>query len=138
MTHNTHHHQPHTQSPALYRNILLILLVLTAITVGVSRVDFGSFNIVVALLVASVKAILVMLFFMHLKFEDKIVWLYAFIPVFLIFIMIGGIYTDNPFRWENERVSAPAKEMHSKTQADKSQEGHGSTAHESQGHGEHH
>lgn len=95
-THTEHH--PHTQSTAVYRNILIILLVLTAVTVGVSRIDFGNLNIVIALGVASFKAILVMLYFMHLKFEDKIVWMYAAIPVVLIFIMIGGIFIDNPFR----------------------------------------
>ena len=91
----------HTQSKSLYLTILLVLMALTVITVAASLVDFGSWNIVVALLIASVKAILVLLFFMHLKFEDAIVWLYAAIPVVLIGIMVGGIYLDTPFREEN-------------------------------------
>lgn len=96
----------HTQSKSLYLTILLVLLALTVITVAAAQVDFGSWNIVVALLIASVKAILVLLFFMHLKFEDPIVWLYAAIPVVLIAIMVGGVYLDTPFREENLHLKA--------------------------------
>ena len=47
------------------------LVVLTAFTVIVSRFDFGSANTIVAMLVATVKATLVALFFMHLLYDDK-------------------------------------------------------------------
>ena len=47
------------------------------ITVLVSYVDLGMMNVVVALLIASVKASLVALVFMHLKSEDRLVWGFA-------------------------------------------------------------
>ncbi|RMD87182.1 MAG: cytochrome-c oxidase [Candidatus Dadabacteria bacterium] len=82
----------------VYFSVLLALLALTIITVAVSRVDLGTWNIVVALLIASAKALLVALFFMHLKYEDKLTWFYAFIPVFLLILLISGVFIDNPFR----------------------------------------
>ena len=56
--------------PAIYLRILILLLILTGITVGASYIDFGSGNVAIALFIASIKAILVALFFMHLK-DDK-------------------------------------------------------------------
>ncbi len=47
------------------------LLALTALTVAASRVDFGQLNVVVAIGIAVLKAALVALFFMHLKYESK-------------------------------------------------------------------
>lgn len=82
----------------VYATVLGVLLVLTVITVAISRIDFGSWNIIVAMLIASVKAGTVALFFMHLKYENPLVWLYVVFPVVLVFIMLGGIFIDNPFR----------------------------------------
>jgi cytochrome c oxidase subunit 4 len=48
------------------------LTFLTAVTVWVSYFDFGAFNLVVAMTVAVIKASLVCLFFMHLKYDNKI------------------------------------------------------------------
>ena len=67
-----HHKQPHHIPLDLYFKVFGGLLILTAITVAASRVDFGSFNTVIAMLIASVKAGLVLAFFMHLKYDDKI------------------------------------------------------------------
>jgi cytochrome c oxidase subunit 4 len=55
-----------------YRTFVIVwalLLVLTAVTVTVSRVQLGPLNIVAALGIASVKSALVIFFFMHLKYE---------------------------------------------------------------------
>ena len=82
----------------VYRRVLAILLVLTVITVVIAQFDFGNLNLVVAMVVASVKAALVALFFMHLKYENPITWLYAAIPVFLLGLLLGGVFIDDPFR----------------------------------------
>lgn len=81
-----------------YIKVLGTLLFLTFITVLVAQFDFGNWNIVVAMLVASVKALLVALFFMHLKFEHPVTWMYAFIPIFLLGVLLAGVFIDNPFR----------------------------------------
>ncbi len=61
-------HEEHTtHSQGFYLLIGITLLVLTATTVGAAFVNLGPFNPVVALLIATIKATLVVLFFMHVK-----------------------------------------------------------------------
>lgn len=48
------------------------LYVLTLITVAVARIDFGAWNLVVAMTVAATKAVLVAMFFMHLFYDNKL------------------------------------------------------------------
>jgi cytochrome c oxidase subunit 4 len=57
----------HTGSAKFYYVIWVALLILTVITALVARVDLGPFNTIVALTIASFKALLVVLFFMHVK-----------------------------------------------------------------------
>ncbi|HZS06875.1 MAG TPA: cytochrome C oxidase subunit IV family protein [Blastocatellia bacterium] len=66
----THGHSHHHISPIrLYLAVWIGLMILTAITVGVYKFDFGALNVVIAMAVATVKASLVVLFFMHLKYD---------------------------------------------------------------------
>ncbi len=74
------------------------LIVLTGATVGVSYIDLGILNVVVALLIASAKASLVALFFMHLKSENRLVWTFALVPIFFLVLIIGGTLSDTLFR----------------------------------------
>lgn len=92
-----------------YLAVFIALIVLTVVTVGASRIDFGAMNIVIALVIASVKALIVALFFMHLKYEDPVTWLYALFPIVLLVIMIAGIFVDNPYRV----IPAPMKKIES-------------------------
>ncbi len=62
-------HAHHISPVKLYVQIWIGLMILTAITVFVYNFDFGSLNIVVAMTVATIKASLVVLFFMHLKYD---------------------------------------------------------------------
>ena len=96
------HDLGHIVPKAVFLRVLIVLLILTAITVAVSRVDFGPMNIVVALVIASIKAGIVGMFFMHLKYENPIIWLYVMFPLVLLVIMIGGIFVDNPNRWDSK------------------------------------
>jgi cytochrome c oxidase subunit 4 len=83
-------------SPRTYLGVLLALLVLTVITVTVSRYDFGNWNTIIALVIASIKATLVALFFMHLlrdRFNALIFSVGAFfLSVFLIFTLFDVDY----------------------------------------------
>jgi len=76
----------------LYLIIGLILLLLTALTVSIASLDFGSWNLVIALVIAGLKASLVGLFFMHLKYDNKIyaavfVLAVVFLVMFIVFAM---------------------------------------------------
>ncbi len=83
---------------ALYAVVWVALLVLTATTVAVSTVNLGMMNVVVALVIASVKAALVALFFMHLKYENRVVWGFALTPIYFLLLIIAGTLSDTLFR----------------------------------------
>ena len=64
-----------TQHIQSYKTLALVLgglLVLTAVTVGASYVDLGRLNVWVALAIASLKGSLVLMFFMHMRFEGPL------------------------------------------------------------------
>ena len=70
-----------------YLIIAASLLFLSGVTVWVSYIDLGSFNIVLAMFVATVKASLVAFFFMHLLWDDK-----KNLTMFLMSLMFFGIF----------------------------------------------
>jgi cytochrome c oxidase subunit 4 len=79
--------------PAVYARTLLALLILTGITIGASYINLGSGNVVVALIIATLKATLVALFFMHLKWEKPVISIIAmagflFLGIFLMFCLL--------------------------------------------------
>ncbi len=78
--------------------VLLSLLFLTGVTVGVSYVDMGFFNVPMALLVATIKATVVLLFFMHLKYEGKAIVISFTSTVIFLCIMISFTFWDVAFR----------------------------------------
>ncbi len=82
----------------IYAAVGAALLALTAATVAVSYIDLGIWNVVVALLIASAKASLVALFFMHLRHEGRLVWTFALVPIFFLVLIVGGTLSDTLFR----------------------------------------
>jgi cytochrome c oxidase subunit 4 len=81
------HH--HISSTALFTRVLVALLILTAITVGASRINFGSANMLIAMAIACIKASLVITFFMHMKWDtaiNKIAFLCSFLFLSLLFV----------------------------------------------------
>ena len=89
---------PHVTGYGKLFCILLALLTLTGITVTVSYVHLGFFNVPIALFVASVKSSLVLLFFMHLKYEGRAIKVSFLSTVAFLFIMISFIFWDVAFR----------------------------------------
>jgi cytochrome c oxidase subunit 4 len=78
--------------------VLLALLVLTGVTVGVSRIELGVLNIWVAILIASVKSSLVLLYFMHLKHEGRFIRITFLVTVFTLAVLISFLFWDIFFR----------------------------------------
>lgn len=74
------------------------LMVLTGVTVGASYVDLGAANVWVALLIASTKATVVLVWFMHIGEEGRVMVLSFLITVFFLAIMIGFTFWDVAFR----------------------------------------
>ena len=78
-----------------YWIVWVLLMILMAMTAALSRVALGVCNTPIALAIATVKALLVILFFMHVKYESyKITWVAVVGGFFFLFIMLGLTMTD--------------------------------------------
>ena len=108
---NEHHDEIHVHGgPAVYSTVLIALLILTIVTVGASRIDFGSANVAIALLIATVKATLVGLWFMHLKYDKVINGMIFGATVFFLALFFAYPYIDmmsrndiKPSNWAGPR-----------------------------------
>ena len=78
--------------------VLSALLLLTGITIAVSYFDLGIFNVFISLGIACTKVTLVLLFFMHLKYEGKAIRFSFLGTIFFLFIMISFMFWDYAFR----------------------------------------
>ncbi len=79
-------------SPAIYLVVFVTLICLTGVTVGVSQLPLGRWHLTIGLIIAAVKASLVLLFFMHLWYSNRLLWVVAasgvvFLAILLIFTM---------------------------------------------------
>jgi cytochrome c oxidase subunit 4 len=86
------HH--HIVMPATYVKIIVVLMVLLIVTVLAANVEMGIFNIPIALGIAILKAVLIMMYFMHLKFSSKLVWIFAGAAFVFVGIMFGLTLSD--------------------------------------------
>lgn len=90
-----------------YVGIFIALLVFTAVTTGVAFVDLGPFNTVVALTIAVVKMLLVILFFMHVKYSSGLTRIVIVAGFFFLAILVSltladvltRSWTPNPGPW---------------------------------------
>lgn len=91
---NTHEHGGgdhghHVVPMKIYIGVFATLLFLTVVTVGVAQVDLGPANMLVAMVVATIKASLVCMFFMQLKYDERlntIIFVFGLIFVALFFL----------------------------------------------------
>ena len=96
----------HIVSVKTYLIVFAALMVLMILTVAVAFFDFGILNKGIALTIATTKAALIMLFFMHLRYSSKLVWVFAGLGFFGLLIMIiiamgdyvarGGVIVPDP------------------------------------------
>jgi cytochrome c oxidase subunit 4 len=86
--------QHHIVSPVIYIVIGASLLVLTGLTVAASFIEMGVFNPIVALAIACIKAVLVVLFFMHVKYSTRLTKLTVFAGLFTFLTLIGMTLSD--------------------------------------------
>jgi cytochrome c oxidase subunit IV len=84
----------HIVSPKVYVGIFFSLMILTAATVAAAYVNLGQFNIVVALAIATLKATLVVLYFMHARYSPKRTQLVIICAVFWLAIMLALTLSD--------------------------------------------
>ena len=84
----------HVESKGLYITIFLALMVLTAVTTGVAFFDLGPLNTPVALAIAVTKALLVVLFFMHVRHSTMLTKVVVFGGTFWLALLIGITMAD--------------------------------------------
>jgi cytochrome c oxidase subunit 4 len=89
-----HESQHHVVSPVIYMIVFGALLVFTALTVGASYIEMGIFNPIAAILIACIKAVIVVLFFMHVKYSSKLTKLTVFAGVFTFITLISMTLAD--------------------------------------------
>jgi cytochrome c oxidase subunit IV len=82
-------------SVRVYVLVFFILLVLTAVTTTIAFFDLGGgLNNAVAITIAVFKGLLVILYFMHVRYSDKLTWVFAAAGFFWLLILIGGTMDD--------------------------------------------
>jgi cytochrome c oxidase subunit IV len=81
-------------SIALYVRICILLMLLLALTIGVAYIDLGPYNIIIALIIATIKASLVGYFFMHIRTSSRLTWTFAIGGFFWIFFMFALTFSD--------------------------------------------
>ncbi|MDP9039848.1 MAG: cytochrome C oxidase subunit IV family protein [Acidobacteriota bacterium] len=91
---NPEHADHHIVSPMQYVLVYAALLVGTAITVGAAYVPLGPLNPVVALGIACTKAVIVILFFMHVKYQSKLIKMTVASGFFTFLVLITMTLSD--------------------------------------------
>ena len=84
----------HVASVQLYMVIFAALIVGTILTVVVAKFDFGFMNNIVMLAIACTKALLVVLYFMHVRWSTRLTWVVAASGFFWLLIMFGLTMAD--------------------------------------------
>lgn len=84
----------HVAPKSMYYGVFLALLVGTGLTVLAAFFDMGAMNNVVMLAIASAKAMLVVLFFMHVRWGTRLTWVVVASGFFWLLILFGLTMTD--------------------------------------------
>ncbi len=91
---NPEHAEHHIVTPMTYTIIFATLLTLTAVTVGAAFVDLGIMNPVIALAIASVKGVVVILFFMHVMYQSKLIKMTVGAGFFTFLVLLTMTLSD--------------------------------------------
>jgi cytochrome c oxidase subunit 4 len=97
-------HRPHILPVRTYLGVFAALVALTAITVGVSYVSFGAWNLVIALVVATTKAALVALIFMHLRYDARFNSIVIVAALVFLGAFIGITRSDLAYRGDADPI----------------------------------
>jgi cytochrome c oxidase subunit 4 len=88
----------HIISTKTYIAVWVGLLALTAVTIKAAQLRFGPLGMLANLLIASSKASLVLWFFMHLKYEQRLLKVMVLVPIVTLTIIIGLTFFDIWYR----------------------------------------
>jgi cytochrome c oxidase subunit 4 len=84
----------HVVPQRLYFQIFAVLIILTFITVGVAYLDLEPLNNIVALSIAITKTVLVILYFMHVRYSSHLTWVFIGAGFFWLLILLAFTLSD--------------------------------------------
>ena len=96
-----------------YYLVFAALMVLLAVTVGIAFINLGRLNIVAAMTVATVKAVLIILYFMHVRYSSRLVWFFVgagFFWVAILFALTLADYATRDDTGAGPLAGAPAEQ----------------------------
>ena len=88
------HASHHIVSPAQYAIVFATLLACTALTVFAADINLGVFNPIIALAIASFKGGIVILFFMHVKYQSKLIKVTVGAGFFMFLVLVTMTLSD--------------------------------------------
>src|SRR5919202_6042528 len=101
----------HVVPRKIYFAVFAALLVGTAVTVAAAQVNFGPLNAVIAITIAITKMMLVLLFFMHVRYSSRLIWVIVASMFFWLLILLLLTLTDYRSRnWFGPTVITSARE----------------------------
>jgi cytochrome c oxidase subunit 4 len=77
-----------------YYLVAVALFVLLAATIAISFLDLGEFNTIAAISIAILKAALVVLYFMHVRYSSRLTWVFAVGGFFWLIVLFGLTMSD--------------------------------------------
>jgi cytochrome c oxidase subunit 4 len=91
---NPEHASHHIVSPAQYAVVFATLLACTALTVFAADINLGVFNPIIALAIASFKGVIVILFFMHVKYQSRLIKVTVGAGFFMFLVLVTMTLSD--------------------------------------------
>lgn len=116
MSSNENAHAHHVTPLWIYIGVWVALMFLTGVTVWVAQFDFGSLNGVVAMIVATIKASLVALFFMHLFWDERLNLMAFVASLFFVGLFFTFTFADEMTRGGVDPLEANFVEMRKEDQ----------------------
>ncbi|MBK3516451.1 cytochrome C oxidase subunit IV family protein [Carboxylicivirga marina] len=92
------HTENHVVPYSLYIYVLAGLLLLTMLSVGVTHIELANLTVFTAILLASIKSCLVLVFFMHLKFDNRILQILVTAVFILVALVLFITFLDYNYR----------------------------------------
>ncbi len=93
-----HEKHDHHVGYGTYVMVWFGLIALTSITVSVSGINLGSVTLITAMVIATVKSILVINYFMHVKFDNFVIKLFILVCLFVIAVISVLTFSDLSYR----------------------------------------
>lgn len=106
VTHTADHPDTHKITPKTYLVIYAALLGLMALTFFAAYINMGRANFPIAMGIATAKMVLILLYFMHVRYSDKLTWVYSTAAFLWLVILVIGTLNDYFTRGE---IQVPGK-----------------------------